>query len=152
MRKRTADLYILAQECDIPIDENCPESIISMSVKLPDGTKVIGLSKFVKQTEDSPQKPYTKLECLAHELGHCMTDSFYAGYSPLEKRAKHEYRADKWAINYLIPFDALCQAVSEGNRELWQLAEYFDVGPSFIEKAISYHEQHGNIVPTTLYK
>lgn len=151
MRKRTTDLYSLAHECGIPIDENCPEAIISMSVKLPGGMKVIGLSKFVKPTEDSPKKPYTKLECLAHELGHCMTDSFYAGYSPLEKRAKHEYRADKWAINYLIPFDALCQAVSEGNRELWQLAEYFDVGEPFVEKAIAYHEQHGNPIPQTLY-
>ena len=135
----------------IYIDENCPEEVISMSIRYSDGFRIISLSKFEKPTEDAPKKPYTKLECFAHEMGHCITDSFYAGYSPLEKRAKHEYRADKWAINYLIPFDALCQAVSEGNCELWQLAEYFDVGEPFVEKAIAYHEQHGNSVPFNLY-
>ena len=151
MKRKTDELYSFAREYSIPVDENCPESIVSMSIRLPSGLKVIGLSKFEKPTDDEPKKPYTKLECFAHEMGHCLTDSFYVGFSPLEKRAKHEYRADKWAINYLIPFDALCQAVSEGNRELWQLAEYFDVGEPFVEKAIAYHEQHGNVVPATLY-
>ncbi len=146
MKKTTDELYAFAREYNIPVDENCPESIVSMSVRLPSGLKVIGLSKFEKPTEDAPKQPYTKLECFAHEMGHCMTDSFYVGFSPLEKRSKHEYRAEKWAINYLIPFDALCQAVQEGNHELWQLAEYFDVGEPFIEKAITYHAQHGHVV------
>lgn len=151
MNDRIKDLYCLADERHYYVDESCPRSIVAMSVKLRNGEKIISLSKFEKPTEDAPKQPYTKLECFAHEMGHCMTDSFYVGFSPLEKRAKHEYRADKWAINYLIPFDALCQAVQEGNHELWQLAEYFDVGEPFVEKAIAYHEQHGNVVPAALY-
>ena len=39
----------------------------------------------------------------AHELGHCRTGSFYDIHSPYDVRAKHEYRADKWAVHELIP-------------------------------------------------
>lgn len=151
MNNRINDLYRLADERHYYIDESCPSSIVAMSVKLRNGKKIISLSKFDEPAEDEPEKPYTKLECFAHEMGHCITDSFYVGYSPLEKRAKHEYRANKWAVNYLIPFSALCKAVKEGNREIWQLAEYFDVGEPFIQKAIAYHEQHGNTVPLHFY-
>ena len=40
---------------------------------------------------------------LAHELGHCETGSFYNRYAKLDLRQKHENRADKWAIQHLIP-------------------------------------------------
>ena len=33
---------------------------------------------------------------LAHEAGHCITGSFYNLYAPLDRRSKHERRADKW--------------------------------------------------------
>ena len=147
---KTENLYLLAAEHGIPVDDHCPDSIISMSVKLPNGVKVIGLSPDKTYlSEESP--PYTKLECFAHEMGHCMTESFYSVWSPLETRAKHEARAHKWAANYVIPFSELRSAVSAGNRELWQLAEYFDVSPAFVEKAIQIHEQHGNVVPKEFY-
>ena len=41
--------------------------------------------------------------CLAHELGHCETGSFYNQYAALDVRQRHENRADKWAIQHLIP-------------------------------------------------
>jgi len=139
-------LYALAEENGIPIDESCPENILSMSVRLPNGRKIIGLSKENKHTE------HTRLECIAHEMGHCMTDSFYLGYSPLELRAKHEMHADRWAVNRLIPFRSLCSAVKNGHRELWELADHFGVSPAFVEKAIKIHEQNGNTVPKELYE
>ena len=138
-------LYKLAEENGIPIDESCPESLISMSVRLPSGKKIIGLS-----TDEST--PYTRLERLAHEMGHCITDSFYVGYSPFELRAKHEHRANAWAVNEIVPFPDLCKAVSEGKRELWELAEYFDVSCAFMEKAIKIHNLCGNTVPAALYE
>ena len=138
-------LYRLAAENNIPIDESCPESIVSMSVKLPNGNKIIGISK-----EEIAE--HTKLECLAHELGHCLTDSFYAGYSPFELREKHERRANAWAVNEIVPFPDLCQAVKDGMRELWELSEHFNVSRSFMEKAIEYHKQRGLTVPTALYE
>lgn len=138
-------LYMLADENNIPIDENCPESIISMSVRLEDGTKIIGISK-------DTNNEYTRLERMAHEMGHCMTDSFYVGYSRFEVRAKYEKRADIWAVNNIIPFRSLCLAVKNGCRETWELAEHFNVSPKFIEKAINIHAQNGHIVPPELYE
>lgn len=137
-------LYILAEENNIPIDEECPKDLISMSVRLSNGNKIIGLS-------NDESLVYTKLERLAHEMGHCMTDSFYVGYSPFELRAKHENKADAWATNKIVPFADLCEAVKNGIREPWQLAEHFGVSQSFIEKAINIHAHRGNTVPTELY-
>jgi len=154
MDKCLSTLYELAAENDIQVDEFCPRNIISMSVRFKNGKKIIGLSKFdsdVDYNVDDLPLASTKLECFAHEMGHCMTDSFYEEYSPLEKRSKHEYRANKWAIFYLIPFTKLCQAVSDGYRELWQLADYFMVSPAFVENAIYVHASYGNIVPKELY-
>ncbi len=81
---------------------------------------------------------------LAHELGHCETGSFYNRYSGLDVRQKHENRADKWAIEQLIPKDRLDQAVAEGYTDLWQLAEYFDVSEDFMKKAVCWYK-FGNL-------
>lgn len=72
----------------------------------------------------------------AHELGHCRTGSFYNIHSPYDVRAKHEYRADKWAVHELIPFDKYQEALRAGYTEVWQLAEFFDVTEDFIRRAI----------------
>lgn len=138
-------LYDLALANDIPVDEECPEDIVSMSVKLPNGMKIVSLSN--EDREDS-----TRLERFAHEMGHCMTDSFYEGYSCFELRAKHENRANEWATETLIPFDELCAAVKCGYRELWELAEYFDVSCKFVKRSIKLYERKGLRVPCELYE
>lgn len=142
--RKIDSLYDIAEKNNIPIDENCPKNIKSMSVRFYDGSKVIGLS-------DDDDTEYTKLERLAHEMGHCMTESFYEGYSPFEIREKHEYKANAWAVNEIVPFAELCKAVKKGYRELWELAEHFNVSSRFMEKAITIHSLHGRIVPPELY-
>ncbi len=52
---------------------------------------------------------------LAHELGHCMKNAFYNIRNICDLREKHEYKADKWAVNTVIPFENLMQAVNNGN-------------------------------------
>ena len=74
--------------------------------------------------------------CLAHELGHCETMSFYNIYSPLDVRGKHERRADHWAISELIPKSEYYKALRKGYTQLNDLAEYFGVTPEFMEKAV----------------
>lgn len=78
--------------------------------------------------------------CLAHEIGHCKTGSFYNIYTPLDNRRKHEYHADRWAIKKLIPKNELDEAVRCGMIELWELAEYFEVPESFMTKAVEYYK------------
>ena len=76
---------------------------------------------------------------LAHEIGHCTTDSFYNRHTPFDIRQKHENRADKWAIKKLVPEDELNEAVSNGITEPWELAEYFNVTEDFMKKAVCYY-------------
>ena len=154
---KISKLYEIALENEISVFEDCPEDIIAMAAKYPSGRKIVGLLNF--SAIDSPfyysdrkKRAYTKLECLAHEIGHCMEDAFYGANDSYVFRCKQEARAEKWAIQYVIPFDNLCQAVKEGNKELWELSEYFNVSENFVKQAIQYYEQHNKNVPEEIYK
>lgn len=81
---------------------------------------------------------------LAHELGHCATGSFYNRWAARDIRQRHELRADKWAIEKLIPREELEAAVASGFREPWELAEYFGVTEPFIRKAVCWYK-NGNL-------
>lgn len=70
---------------------------------------------------------------MAEEIGHHFTS---AG-APVVKRRfsnsdrlsidKIEYKALRWAANFLVPEDDLLDAIRDGLCELWELAEEFDV-------------------------
>ena len=77
--------------------------------------------------------------CLAHELGHCATSSFYNIYSPFDIREKHEKRADKWAITKLVPKPLFEKALKNGYDNVYSLAEYFGVTTDFMQKAVDYY-------------
>ena len=81
---------------------------------------------------------------LAHEMGHCVTGSFYNSDAACDIRKRHEIRADKWAIKQLIPQEELQEAVAAGYSEIWDLAEYFDVPEDLMRKAICWYK-HGNL-------
>ncbi len=81
---------------------------------------------------------------LSHELGHCVTGSFYNIHAAVDCRQRHENRADKWAVRALIPVEALDSAIAEGCTEVWELAERFGVTEDFIRKTVCYYV-HGNM-------
>lgn len=72
---------------------------------------------------------------LSHEMGHCKKEAFYTQYSPYDLREKHEYKADKWMVNRLVPQAELQAAIEQGATEIWELADLFDVPESVILKA-----------------
>lgn len=82
---------------------------------------------------------------IAHEIGHCETGSFYNRNSLCDTRARHEYRADKWAAHYLLPPDKLQEAVDDGCTEPWQLAEHFGVTEEFVRRAVYIYQCEGLI-------
>ena len=90
---------------------------------------------------DTLEDEYT---ALGHEIGHCMTGSFYNRYAACDIRQKHENRADKWSIEKLIPRDQLETAVASGRTEPWELAEHFGVTEQLIRKAMWWY-RHGNM-------
>lgn len=78
--------------------------------------------------------------CLAHELGHCVTDSFYNINSDFDLVSRHEARADAWAFRRLMPRSELQKLLEVGFREVWEIAEYFDVTDEFVHKALVYYD------------
>ena len=76
---------------------------------------------------------------LAHEIGHCIKGAFYNRHSKLDLISKHEYSADKWACENLLPKDEMEAAFRKGYVEVWQIAEYFDVPERLVKKALWIH-------------
>ena len=137
-----AQLYTIAGRNQIPVLRHPLPLSGSLSLQTDQGC-VIGLDRTVCDCR-SVEKTH-----LAHELGHCLTGSFYNPYCARDLRRRHEVRADKWAIELLIPAHALDRAVAEGHTELWDLADHFGVTEEFMKKAVCYHV-HGNLA-TELY-
>ena len=81
---------------------------------------------------------------LGHELGHCVTGSFYNIHAAVDCRRRHENKADKWAVQTLIPVEELDDAIADGCTEVWELAERFGVTEEFIRKTVCYYV-HGNM-------
>lgn len=85
-----------------------------------------------------------ELVAVAHEGGHVFTGATHKVSSPYDLIAKHEYKADKWAIQRLISPEALDAAVADGCTDLHSLAEHFNVTIPFMKKAVCLHT-HGNL-------
>lgn len=128
-------LYQIADEDNIMVDCYDLKQNPSLSIMDSNGDCYIAIDPIQLLSEiDEKMK-------LAHELGHCETGAFYDRNSPLSNRGQCECKAETWAIKKLIPKDELSNAVNCGYRELWELAEYFDVPEKFMRKAIDYYNQ-----------
>ena len=136
-------LYDLAKQENIEVIQFPMSLNGSMSIMADNGTCFIGIDESV-QDGGTQERVH-----LIHELGHCVTGSFYNRYAAVDSRQRHESRADKWAVKKLIPVEALDDAIAEGCTEVWELAERFGVTEEFIRKAVCYYV-HGNLA-TELY-
>lgn len=139
----TQSLYTLAQQQNIEVLSFSMPNCGSMSIMDDDGVCAIGMDPSLTCNGNLERVH------LSHELGHCVTGSFYNIYAAVDHRQRHENRADKWAIRRLIPVSALDNAVAEGCTELYELADRFGVTESFMRKAVCYYV-HGNLA-TELY-
>jgi len=131
-------LYALAEQQNIEVLTYPLPHNGSLSLMDADGTCTVAMDESVLDG-NALERVH-----LAHELGHCCTGSFYSIHTAVDSRQRHEYRADKWAVNQLISADALDDAIATGHTELWELAEHFGVTEQFMKKAVSYHV-HGNM-------
>lgn len=127
------ELHEIAVDDEIDIDYiDCPKSG-SISMLSSDGKCYIAIDNGVADYEDE-EKVRT-----AHELGHCKTGAFYNRYSRFNNILKQEYKADKWAIEHLMPYREIFYAYKQGITEPWQLAEYFDLPQWFVEKGLRFY-------------
>ena len=76
---------------------------------------------------------------LAHELGHCLSGGGYSlNDSPLIK-VKLEKRAERWAIERLVPLYELETAIKQGDEANSALAERFGVTEEFMQKVLRHY-------------
>ena len=132
------NLYTLAQQQNIEVLSCSMPRTESMYLMLENGSCVIGMDDSVR--DGGVQERVH----LSHELGHCVTGSFYNIHAAIDHRQRHENRANQWAIQSLIPVEELDNAIAEGCTEVWELAERFQVTEDFIRKAVCFYV-HGNL-------
>ena len=139
-RRRTSliDLYDFAEEKGIDVDWISMRKAASISVELPDGSWCIAIDPWKMETIAE------ETVALGHELGHCSTGAFYNRFAKRDIMQKHENRANKWAIQKLIPVEDLDEAIADGHTDLWDLAEHFGVTEDFMRKAVCWYT-YGNL-------
>lgn len=131
--KQLLRLYRYAEQQNIEVELYPMKRADSLCAPLPDGTNVVAIDpRKLRGVADETEK-------LAHELGHCMTGSFYSRYTPLDERGRCETRAERWAIRQVLPYEELKKALELGFREISQLAEYFEVSEEMVRKAVDYY-------------
>lgn len=122
-------LYNYAEDIDVQIETLELEDVNALSLN----TKHFKAIAIDENKFDDTAELKTSL---AHELGHHATCSFYNIDNHLDVRSKHEYRADKWAIERLLPKEEMQEALECGVVEVWELAEYFEVTEELVKKAM----------------
>lgn len=132
------DLYVLAEQQNIEVIETSLPENGSLSLMDDAGNCYIGIDESVMDGGA------LEIVHMAHELGHCLTGSFYNRHTRFDIRQRHENRADKWAVRQIISVEDLDTAIAAGYTEVWQLAEYFSVTEQFMRKAICLYV-HGNV-------
>ncbi len=85
-------------------------------------------------------------EVLAEELGHHFmgvspTPPFSTDYYNKLIRSKNEYKAKKWLINQVIPFDTLKRFLKQ-NMSKYDIAEELDVRASLVDEAIELYKNN----------
>jgi hypothetical protein len=129
-----ADLYKIAEEACIPVVcVTMASQLECFAVLLPEDGVVIAMDP--EKVHGQGDEKYK----LAHELGHSLTGAFYSSATPMDEKGRAEQRADRWAIECLLPFPALEEAVASGRTQLYDLAEFFQLPQAFLEKAIAYY-------------
>ena len=125
---RLSELYRKAEELDIQVIQFPMASLQALST--PDN--IIGIDP--DKLEDREE-----LVCLAHEMGHCATGSFYTADAPMLARTRQEQRADRWAIRQLVPLEELKGLLRGGECRWDEAAEHFQVTEEFMRKAVAFY-------------
>ena len=132
--KMLDELYELAEKEDIEVISCDLPKARCLAVMDGEGSCFIGMDPMYINSYGE------EAELLAHELGHCLTGSFYNISSPYDLRQKHENRADFWMVSHLLPPDKLSRLLSEGIWEPWRIAEACGLSQELVEKALRIYQ------------
>ena len=127
-------LYELAEENNIKVEGFPLKETQAVTIQ-------IGDKNFVAIDTSVLCSPSQEKVCLAHELGHCQTGAFYNEYSALDERSRHEKKAERWAIERLVPLKALQEVIKNGCDDLQLLCDHFGVPSEFMCKALIHYQK-----------
>lgn len=82
----------------------------------------------------------------AHELGHIATGALHKVSSPYELVERSEYRANRYMAERFLTEEAFREAFAAGCRQLWELAEYFDLPEQDVKTALTYWSERRGVV------
>lgn len=128
----TSKLYSLAEKTGVTVDFLSIPTAKAMVLELY-GKTFLAIDKDVRA--DSAEERVL----LAHELGHIETNSCYEVASSISLREFCERKAERWAINTLVPLKDLVDAYKNGNESIQSLSEIFGVTEEFMEKALKFY-------------
>lgn len=124
-------LLDLAYDKGIEIDD-VPMTTLR-AVSFPEGWIAIDSRKFQSEVE-------YKCE-LAHEIGHCVTGSFYSIHTQADEKRLSERQANRFAAELLVPFAELRKAMQRGILFNRILARMFEVTVEFIDMVLELFER-----------
>ena len=130
----TIKLYKIADREGIRVDFPNMPNVKSACISL-NGKNFIAIDKSVRYGSAEEKVK------LAHEIGHCRSNGFYAVGEDLKDREEKEKKADSWAIENLVPLSELEQAIKNGQEDISALAEYFGVTEHFMQKTLQYYSE-----------
>ena len=82
---------------------------------------------------------HEKKEVLAEELGHHFTSvGDITDYKTINNR-KQELKARRYGCELIITLDGLIECWQQHMRSVFEMAEYFNVSPQYILKAINHY-------------
>lgn len=110
------------------------------TVKLNPPYEAWGIFLDKERLKTTPEEKST----LLHEGGHYATGSTHEVSSPFDLVEKHEYKADKWAVERALSAEELDEAVAAGHTEIWDLADYFGITEDLLRKAVCWYT-YGNL-------
>ena len=82
---------------------------------------------------------------LIQELGHYMAGAYYRTNSPYELIEKMEHKADKKAWEEFFPYNEIKELMKKGLTTVTQLAEHYDVEPSYMARCLNYYYNQYNV-------
>ena len=103
------------------------------AISTPDG--------FIGMDVDKLENTAEETVCLAHEMGHCLTGSFYTVESSLCQQRRCEERADRWAMGQLVPLEELKGRLKRGVTRPAELAAHFGVPEQFLRKCVQFYKE-----------
>lgn len=80
---------------------------------------------------------------ILHEYAHHATHATHSVHASSEIRTKDEYKAVKYAVHRWLPFEEIRQAMADGDIEIWQMAERFNMTEEAVRKALYIYQCEG---------